>query len=85
VSLGVLGGASILPTRQQLFPVGDDLDDAHDWLRALNNDLLERFGASTDEFKALRQKEETSRRRAAPQAGDGFQVECERAAGGECV
>jgi exosome complex exonuclease RRP6 len=75
-SLGVLGGASILPTRQQPFPVGGDLDDAHDWLVALNDDLLERFGASTDEFKTLRQKEETSGRRAAPQAGDGFQVVC---------
>jgi exosome complex exonuclease RRP6 len=84
-SLGVIGGASILPTRQQLFPMGRDLDDAHDWLVALNDDLLERFGAFTDEFKALRQKEETFWRRAAPQAGDGFQVDCERAAGGERV
>uniref|UniRef100_A0A804MBS5 Uncharacterized protein n=1 Tax=Zea mays TaxID=4577 RepID=A0A804MBS5_MAIZE len=39
-----------------------------------------------DKFKALRQKEETSGRRAALQAaGDGFQVECELAAGGERV
>jgi hypothetical protein len=66
--------------------VGRDLDDAHDWLIALNDDLLKRFGASTDKFKALRQKEETSGRRAALQAaGDGFQVECELAAGGERV
>lgn len=64
----------------------DDLDDTHDWLIALNDDLLKRFGASTNKFKALRQKEETSGRRAALQAaGDGFQVECERAAGGKRV
>ncbi|RLN18231.1 protein RRP6-like 2 [Panicum miliaceum] len=73
-SLGVLGGAPLLPTRQQPFPGGADLDDAHDWLVALNDDLLERFGASMDEFKALREKEEASGRRAAPEAGDGFQV-----------
>ena len=78
-SLGVLGVAPLLPTRQQQpFPGGGDLDDAHDWLVALNDDLLERFGASTDEFKALREKEEASGRRAAPDAGDGdgFQVVC---------
>ncbi|OEL25202.1 Protein RRP6-like 2 [Dichanthelium oligosanthes] len=73
-SLGVLGAASLLPARQQPFPGGGDLDDAHDWLVALNDDLLERFGASMDEFKALREEEEAAGRRAAPEAGDGFQV-----------
>ncbi|RCV42789.1 hypothetical protein SETIT_9G243800v2 [Setaria italica] len=75
-SLGVLGAAPLLPARQQPFPGGGDLDDAHDWLVALNDDLLERFGASVDEFKALREKEEASGRRAASEAGDGdgFQV-----------
>jgi exosome complex exonuclease RRP6 len=74
-SLGLLGAAPLLPGRQQQpFPGAGDLDDAHDWLVALNDDLLERFGASTDEFKALREAEEASGRRAAPEAGDGFQV-----------
>ncbi|KAG2548909.1 protein RRP6-like 2 isoform X2 [Panicum virgatum] len=73
-ALGVLGAAPLLPARQQPFPGAADLDDAHDWLVALNDDLLERFGASMDEFKALREKEEASGRRAAPEAGDGFQV-----------
>ncbi|CAN6318355.1 unnamed protein product [Urochloa humidicola] len=73
-SLGVLGAAPLLPTRQQPFPGSGDLDDAHDWLVALNDDLLERFGASIDEFKALREKEEAAGRRAAQEAGDGFQV-----------
>ncbi|CAL4942012.1 unnamed protein product [Urochloa decumbens] len=73
-SLGLLGAAPLLPTRQQPFPGGGDLDDAHDWLVALNDDLLERFGASLDECKALREEEEASGRRAAQEAGDGFQV-----------
>ncbi|KAG2537928.1 protein RRP6-like 2 [Panicum virgatum] len=73
-SLGALGGAPLLPARQQPFPGAADLDDAHDWLVALNDDLLERFGASMDEFKALREKEEAAGRRAATEAGDGFQV-----------
>ncbi|WVZ59072.1 hypothetical protein U9M48_009273 [Paspalum notatum var. saurae] len=73
-ALGVLGAAPILPARQQQ-PFPGDLDDAHDWLVALNDDLLERFGASMDEFKAAREEEEATGRRAAPEAGDdGFQV-----------
>ncbi|KAL6842391.1 hypothetical protein ACP4OV_027818 [Aristida adscensionis] len=77
-SLGVLGAAPLLPRQQPPFPGGSDLDDAHDWLVALNDDLLERFGASMDEFKLLREKEEATGRRNEPEAasgaGDGFQV-----------
>ncbi|KAJ1295468.1 hypothetical protein BS78_01G226800 [Paspalum vaginatum] len=74
-ALGVLGAAPILPARQQPFPGGAaDLDDAHDWLVALNDDLLERFGASMDEFKAAREEEEATGRRAADAGDDGFQV-----------
>ncbi|KAG1333931.1 protein RRP6-like 2 [Cocos nucifera] len=36
----------------------DDLDDAFDWLVNLNDEFLERFGISVDEFKGLREKEE---------------------------
>ncbi|GJN20706.1 hypothetical protein PR202_gb08114 [Eleusine coracana subsp. coracana] len=74
-SLGILGAAPLLPRQQSPFPGGGDLDDAHDWLVALNDDLLERFGASMDEFRT--EKEEKDGRRAAPQeagAEDGFQV-----------
>lgn len=35
-----------------------DLDDAHDWLVNLNDEILERFGASMDEFRSLREEEE---------------------------
>ncbi|XP_062200590.1 protein RRP6-like 2 [Phragmites australis] len=77
-SLGVLGAAPLLPRQQPPFPGAGDLDNAHDWLVALNDDLLERFGASMDEFRSLREKEEVAGRRAAPEetvgAGDGFQV-----------
>ncbi|XP_073109646.1 protein RRP6-like 2 isoform X2 [Elaeis guineensis] len=38
----------------------DDLDDAFDWLVNLNDEFLERFGVSVDEFKSLREKEEES-------------------------
>ncbi|EHA8589139.1 protein RRP6-like 2 [Cocos nucifera] len=39
-------------------PFPDDLDEAFDWIVNLNDDILERFGASMDEFKSLREKEE---------------------------
>uniref|UniRef100_A0A6V7QYL2 HRDC domain-containing protein n=1 Tax=Ananas comosus var. bracteatus TaxID=296719 RepID=A0A6V7QYL2_ANACO len=41
-------------------PFPDDLDEAFDWLVNLNDDFLERFGVSMDEFKSLREKEEES-------------------------
>nr|XP_010932653.1 protein RRP6-like 2 isoform X1 [Elaeis guineensis] len=39
-------------------PFPDDLDEAFDWIVNLNDDFLERFGTSMDEFKSLREKEE---------------------------
>ena len=36
-----------------------DLDDAHDWVVLLNDELLERFNASMDEFSISRTKEES--------------------------
>jgi exosome complex exonuclease RRP6 len=73
-SLGVLGASLLLP-KQQPFPT-EDLDDAYDWLVASNDDLLEMFAASADEFKALREKEEAHGRKVAAEemAGDGLQV-----------
>uniref|UniRef100_A0ACD5TP73 Uncharacterized protein n=1 Tax=Avena sativa TaxID=4498 RepID=A0ACD5TP73_AVESA len=75
-SLGVLGASPLLPKQQQLTFPREDLDDAYDWLVARNDDLLEMFGASADEFKALREKEEAQGRTVAPDemSGDGFQV-----------
>lgn len=75
-SLGILG-ASALALKQQQPPFPrEDLDEAYDWLVARNDDLLEMFAASADEFKALREKEEAQGRKVAPEemAADGFQV-----------
>ncbi|KAM0944123.1 putative ribonuclease D [Dioscorea sansibarensis] len=36
----------------------DDLDDYYDWLVNVNDDILERFSVSMDEFKKLREKQE---------------------------
>ena len=77
-SLGILGASPLLPKQQQQQPAfpREDLDDALDWLVARNDDLLEMFGASADEFKALREKQEAAGRKIAPDelVGDGFQV-----------
>ncbi|KAM0924938.1 hypothetical protein ACQ4PT_004534 [Festuca glaucescens] len=75
-SLGILGASSLLPKQQQPTFPREDLDDAYDWLVSRNDDLLEMFGASADEFKALRAKEEAAGQKVAPEemAGDGFQV-----------
>ncbi|KAL5229855.1 hypothetical protein ABZP36_028631 [Zizania latifolia] len=76
VSLGVLGAASFFPKQHPPFSQ-DDLEDAHDWVVGVIDDLSELFGASMDEFKTLREKEEATGRRAVPSevtAEDGFQV-----------
>lgn len=54
VASGPLWGSKNPPS----FP--DDLDDAFDWLVNLNDEFLERFGISMDEFKNLREKEEVN-------------------------
>lgn len=57
-----------------------DVDDAYDWLVNVNDDVLERFDMSTDEFRRVRQQEEeTGRpasRAAAEGSDDGFQLVC---------
>uniref|UniRef100_A0A0D9XJZ6 HRDC domain-containing protein n=1 Tax=Leersia perrieri TaxID=77586 RepID=A0A0D9XJZ6_9ORYZ len=77
-SLAVLGGAaSLYPKQQPPFPKGDLEDDAaQDWVVGVIDDLSEQFGASLDEFKAVREKEEATGRRAeaAETEEDGFQV-----------
>lgn len=75
-SLGILGESPLLPKQQQTPFPQEDLDEAYDWLVARNDDLLEMFGSSADEFKARREKEEAEGRKDAPQeiSGDGFQV-----------
>ncbi|XP_031392553.1 protein RRP6-like 2 [Punica granatum] len=51
----------------------EELDDGYDWLVNLNDEALERFDASVDEFKRVRKTEEDSGKRIMD-PGDGFQV-----------
>ncbi|KAJ1687376.1 hypothetical protein LUZ63_018766 [Rhynchospora breviuscula] len=56
------------------FPANDQ-DDALDWVVNVNDELLERFGASMDEFKAGRKKEEEIAKKGSIE-NDGFQLVC---------
>ncbi|KAL2574033.1 hypothetical protein AAZV13_17G164900 [Glycine max] len=58
------------------FPDNDvDDDAAYDWLVNANDDVLERFDASVDEFRKVRQEEEETGRPAMhPMEEDGFQL-----------
>ncbi|KAD5961747.1 hypothetical protein R6Q59_014691 [Mikania micrantha] len=60
------------------FPTGDfddDDDEAYDWLVNFNDELFERFDASVDEFKKIRNKEEETGVRVMNLVDDdGFQL-----------
>ncbi|KVI09493.1 3'-5' exonuclease domain-containing protein [Cynara cardunculus var. scolymus] len=63
--------------KQTGFPNGDldDDDEAYDWLVNFNDELFERFDASVDEFKKIRNKEEeTGVRVLNAMDEDGFQL-----------
>lgn len=54
-----------------------DVDDAYDWLVSVNDDVLERFDASADEFRRVRAEEEATGRpneAAASMEEDGFEL-----------
>jgi exosome complex exonuclease RRP6 len=42
-SLDILDAAQLFPKQQPPFPGGGNLDEAHDWLIVLNDDMLEQF------------------------------------------
>lgn len=52
-------GSEQLCGKKMNFP--EDLDDAYDWLVNVNDEVLERFDVSVDEFKKLRKEEEETR------------------------
>ncbi|KAH7666298.1 Ribonuclease D protein [Dioscorea alata] len=52
----------------------DDLDDYYDWLVNVNDDILERFSVSMDEFKKLREKQEEGGSSMLEDGQDGFQL-----------
>jgi len=52
-----------------------DVDDAYDWLVNVNDDVLERFDSSMDEFRRVREEEEKTGHPAKhPMEEDGFQL-----------
>ncbi|WVZ15230.1 hypothetical protein V8G54_012796 [Vigna mungo] len=51
-----------------------DVDDAYDWLVNVNDDVLERFDASMDEFRRHREEEKTGHSAKHPMEEDGFQL-----------
>lgn len=57
-SLDSLSSSSNLFGEKKQPPLPDDLDDSYDWLVNLNDEFIEKFNISLDEFKRLREKEE---------------------------
>ncbi|CAI8595190.1 unnamed protein product [Vicia faba] len=58
------------------FP-SDDIDDGYDWLVNVNDDVLERYDVSADEFRKIREEEEkTGRVNEAMMVEDGFELVC---------
>ncbi|KAJ1393279.1 Ribonuclease H-like superfamily [Sesbania bispinosa] len=52
-----------------------DIDDAYDWLVNVNDDVLERFDVSADEFRKVREEEEeTGRPAQSSMVEDGFEL-----------
>ncbi|BAU01679.1 Protein RRP6-like 2 [Vigna angularis] len=51
-----------------------DVDDAYDWLVNVNDDVLERFDASMDEFRRHREEDKTGHSAKHPMEEDGFQL-----------
>ncbi|KAF5799371.1 putative ribonuclease D [Helianthus annuus] len=77
--LETIGSSAEWGKKQVKFPTCDDLDDdddVYDWLVGFNDELFERFDASVDEFRSLRNKEEETGVRVMNNvaADDGFQL-----------
>ncbi|XP_062166108.1 protein RRP6-like 2 [Alnus glutinosa] len=65
--------ARVWGDKEMTFPARSDIDDAYDWLVNVNDELLERFHVSADEFQRVRKKEEETGQ-AVTDTDDGFQV-----------
>ncbi|KAM1305908.1 hypothetical protein PS2_008402 [Malus domestica] len=74
--LGSIGSSTAFWGKPMAFP--QDLDDAYDWLVNVNDEVLERFDSSVDEFKRVRKEAEEAKRptSAALDTDDGFQLVC---------
>ncbi|KAH0467824.1 hypothetical protein IEQ34_002857 [Dendrobium chrysotoxum] len=73
-SLGGIGSSICLWGSKKPPPPPNELDEAYEWLVNLNDDLLEKFGVSMDDFRSFREKQE--RNGEAVDSGDGFQLVC---------
>lgn len=89
--LDSIGSARIWGDKQISFPENEEFDgDAtYDWLVNVNDELLERFDVSIDEFQRIRKKEEeTGRVLGSAMEEDGFQLvhgKKKKKGAGECV
>ncbi|CAH2079523.1 unnamed protein product [Thlaspi arvense] len=76
--LGTIGDSQQILGKSMIFPGDIEEDDADDWLCNVNDEFLERFDVSVDEFQSLRKKEgEIGRTLAAPAPDfeeNGFQM-----------
>lgn len=70
-SIGSSAAAAAASGGGAAFP--DDLEDAYDWLVSVNDEVLERFDASADEFRRVRKEEEESGKKIMEVDG-GFQL-----------
>ncbi|KAI0524872.1 hypothetical protein KFK09_004262 [Dendrobium nobile] len=73
-SLGGIASSIYLWGSRKPPPPPNELDEAYEWLVNLNDDLLEKFGVSMDDFRSFREKQE--RNGEAADSGDGFQLVC---------
>lgn len=73
-SLGEIASSISLWGSKKPPALPDELDDAYDWLVNLNDDFLEKFGISMDEFRSSREKQEQNG--GTVNLGDGFQLVC---------
>ncbi|KAL1210212.1 Protein RRP6-like 2 [Cardamine amara subsp. amara] len=72
--LQTIGESNQVWGKSMKFPGDVDDDDAEDWLCNVNDEFIERFDVSVDEFNKFRKKEEEIGRPLAYNGDDGFQM-----------
>lgn len=73
-ALGTIGESKQVWGKSMKFPGDVDDDEAEDWLCNVNDEFIERFDVSVDEFNKFRKKEEEIGRPLAYDGEDGFQM-----------
>ncbi|XP_065851992.1 protein RRP6-like 2 [Euphorbia lathyris] len=72
--LDSIGSSNRILGEKLQFPGDVDIDDSYDWLVNMNDEILERFDASIDEFQSIRKKEEETGSISGMQSESGFQL-----------